>query len=76
MPKLLIVLRLPNELGEWLDVDWERMIVRPSAYWASLAGKPLTSNATTVSVKMPRSQTLTVDQLRDLMERVSRQEPR
>ena len=75
VPKLLVVLMLPKDPGEWLDVDEERMIVRRSAYWASLAGYPSTSNATKVSVRMPRSQRFTVDQLQDLMKRVSRRRP-
>jgi hypothetical protein len=75
VPKLLVVFLLPEDPKEWLDVDEERMIVRRSAYWASLAGYPATSNTTTVSVPMPRSQRFTVDQLQDLMKRVSRQEP-
>ncbi len=50
------------------------MIVRRSAYWASLTGKPASTNTTKVSVRMPRSQRFSVDQLQDLMKRVSRQE--
>jgi Domain of unknown function (DUF4365) len=75
VPKLLVVLTLPKDPGEWLDVDEERMIVKRSAYWASLVGNPSTSNTTKVSVRMPRSQRFTVDQLQDLMKRGSRQEP-
>lgn len=74
VPKLLVVLMLPEDPREWLDVNEERMIVKRSAYWASLAGEPATSNTTKVSVRMPRSQRFTVDQLQELMKRVSRQE--
>jgi Domain of unknown function (DUF4365) len=75
VPKVLVVLMLPEDPGEWLDVDEERMIVKRSAYWASLAGEPERSNTTSVSVRLPRSQRFTVDQLQELMKRVSREEP-
>lgn len=75
VPKVLVVLMLPEDPGEWLDVNEERMIVKRSAYWASLAGKPARSNTTSVTVRLPRSQRFTVDQLQDMMKRVSREEP-
>jgi hypothetical protein len=75
VPKLLVVLMLPRDPDVWLHVDEERMIARRSAYWASLAGKPATANKTRVSIRLPRSQRFDVEQLQELMKRVSRQEP-
>ena len=75
VPKLLVVLMLPPDPDVWLHVDEERMIARRSAYWASLAGKPATSNTTRVSVRVPRTQRFDVAQLQQLMKRVSCEEP-
>jgi hypothetical protein len=75
VPKILVVLMLPKDSTEWLDVDEKRMIVRRSAYWASLSGQPEKRNTTKVSIQIPRSQRFDVDQLQALMKRVSRQEP-
>lgn len=75
VPKLLVVLMLPRDVGEWLDVDEERMIVKRSAYWTSLYGRPSSDNASTVTIPIPRAQRFTVDQSRNLMTRISRLEP-
>jgi hypothetical protein len=75
IPRLLVVLALPKQPAEWLETTEECMISRRCAYWLSLLGWRETANTSKVSVRLPRSQQFTVDQLRGLMERVSREEP-
>jgi hypothetical protein len=74
VPRLLVVLLLPNQSAEWLQTTEECMISRRCAYWLSLFGLPDTANTTTVSIRIPRSQPLDVAQLRGLMARASRKE--
>jgi hypothetical protein len=74
VPKILVVLILPKERGQWLETTEECMISRRCAYWTTLAGSPETENSTSVSVRIPRSQQFTADQLHNLMLRISRQE--
>lgn len=75
VPTLLVVLMLPRDPSQWLETAEEGMISRRWAYWVSLLGMPETPNSTTVTINLPRSQKFTVDQLQDLMERVSRRAP-
>jgi hypothetical protein len=75
IPRLLLVLLLPENPAEWLETNEECMISRRCAYWLSLLGMPETSNTSTISVRLPRSQRFDVEQLQGLMRRVSRQEP-
>jgi hypothetical protein len=74
VPRLLVVLLLPQEDTRWLEQTEEQMISRHCAYWSSLFGKPPTDNAASVTVRLPRQQPFTVDGLRTLMEKVSRKE--
>jgi hypothetical protein len=75
IPRLLLVLLLPENPAEWLETSEECMISRRCAYWLSLLGMPETSNTSSVSVRLPRAQRFDVEQLQGLMQRVSRQEP-
>jgi hypothetical protein len=75
IPRLLVVLVLPKQQAEWLETTEECMISRRCAYWLSLDALAETANTSSITVRLPRSQQFTVDQLRGLMERVSREEP-
>jgi hypothetical protein len=75
IPRLLVVLVLPSDPAEWIDMSEECMISRRCAYWASLLGMTETSNTSSISVHLPRSQQFNVEQLQGLMQQVSRQEP-
>jgi hypothetical protein len=75
VPRLLVVLLLPPNPTEWLEQSEEQMISRRCAYYLSLLGQPDSSNTTTVTVRLPRTQCLTATNLREMMERVSRKEP-
>jgi hypothetical protein len=74
IPKILVVLILPKERRQWLETTEECMISRRCAYWASLAEKPETANTHSISIRIPRVQQFTVDQLRNLMVRISKRE--
>ncbi len=68
VPRLLIVLDLPPTEEEWLTVTPENLILRRTAYWASLAGAPETDNATSVTVSIDIARRLDTEALRALME--------
>lgn len=74
VPRLLAVLYLPNDEADWLEQSEERMISRHCAYWLSLLNQPAKPNQATVTVHLPRSQQLTVANLRALMSKVARKE--
>jgi hypothetical protein len=74
-PRILVVLALPSDVpSEWLDhTDESRLSLIACGYWASLAHLPVSSNATSTTVKLER--TLTAHALDDLMQRVSEGRP-
>lgn len=74
LPKLLIVLLLPDDPTQWLTLDENSLISRRCAYWVSLEGAPASDNQTGKTIAIPRTQLLTVEALREVALRLSRQE--
>ncbi len=74
LPKLLVVLILPSDSTQWLTLDETSLIARRCAYWVSLKGAPSSDNGTGQTITIPRNQVLSVDGLRDVALKLSRQE--
>ena len=70
-PRVLIVVVLPDDEAEWLLQDEDQMILRHCGYWVSLRGAIETTNATSVSVRLPRSQIFEPTQLQGMMLRAA-----
>lgn len=68
-PRLLIVILMPSEEGNWLSHSEDELILRHCGYWVSLRGEPLVDNETSVTIYLPRAQRFDVDQLSGLMAR-------
>lgn len=73
-PRLLVIFELPEDKTEWLQHSAEELIMRKCAYWVNLNGEPETSNQSTVTVKIPKQQVLSPDELYQLMLSASREE--
>jgi hypothetical protein len=71
-PIILVVLVLPKDPAQWLEMTEDCMISRHCAYWTSLRGMAETRNSRTVSIRLPRSRQFSVKQVRELMGRISR----
>jgi hypothetical protein len=67
VPRILVVMLLPEDTSQWLDSTDERLLMRYCAYWASLRGEPKTDNTESVSVKIPRLNRFTVQALACMM---------
>ncbi len=74
IPRLLVVLYLPENPAEWLGHSEEGLIARRCAYWVSLRGAADSLNEATQTVYVPRRQALSVDGLIEIMTRCSREE--
>ena len=73
-PRLLILVLVPPDIGSWLELTADQLVLRRGAYWVSLAGQPPTDNEKTVRVSVPRSNLLNVASLEGLMQRANDQE--
>src|SRR5208282_238561 len=70
IPRLLVVVVVPESVDDWIEHEEEGLTLRRCGYWLSLRGRSETTNETTVTVRLPRTNRLTVDALRDLMLKV------
>lgn len=74
MPKLLVVLFLPENAAEWLLHSEEALVARRCAYWVSLWDAPPCGNRTGQTVYLPCVNVLSVDGLRSVARRLAREE--
>ena len=70
VPRILVVVLVPDELEEWLSHSEAELAVRRCGYWVSLRGLPPSDNQSSQTVRIPRAQQFTVDELRGMMDRI------
>lgn len=74
IPRVLIVFVMSEDPERWLSCSEDALVLRRAAYWAALRGLPASSNTSSVRVRVPRAQVFDVDNVRELLARISRQE--
>lgn len=67
IPRILVVVFVPDTLESWLEQSEERLLMKHCAYWVSLRDAPETKNETSVTVHLPRIQQFTVESLKSMM---------
>jgi hypothetical protein len=70
VPRILIVVLVPEHVPDWLAQTEEEMILKRCGYWRSLAREPAVDNTTAVTVHLPRANLFTPAALRAMMLRV------
>lgn len=70
-PRILVLVTIPEDLGDWLTLSREQIVLRRCGFWVSLAGQPKTENETSVTVAVPRGNVLTANALQELMRRIN-----
>lgn len=68
-PCILILLCLPENSREWLEISEEQLLLRRCCYWHYLVGN-LTENIETIRVRIPSAQRLTSESLLSLLQQV------
>jgi hypothetical protein len=74
VPQLLILVFVPKDPCDWLRATKDEMVIRKSAYWISLKGRPDTKNTGNITVHIPRENLLTPDSLKEIMKRIAGKE--
>ncbi len=70
VPRILVVVRVPEEPGEWTEQTDDQLVLRHCGYWLSLRGFPESENTANVTVQIPVEQRFTVQALQTLMNRI------
>lgn len=65
--RVLILLVLPSDETEWVKQTLDGLLVRGSAYWLVMRGRPAVENTATIRKTIPRNQIVTGDGLRQLL---------
>jgi hypothetical protein len=75
VPRILIVMYVPENVSDWLTQTDDELVLRRCAYWVSLRGLPERQSGTArnprVAVTLPRKQMFSVPELRSIMSRIS-----
>ncbi|MEG5058532.1 DUF4365 domain-containing protein [Microcoleus sp. A2-C5] len=71
VPRLLVVVLVPENLENWLQQSEDEMCMRYCTYWVSLRGLPERLNTANVTVELSRSNQFTVEALKSIMQRLS-----
>jgi len=71
VPKILIIVQVPEDPAEWLLHHSEKLEMYRRAWWYSLKGLPESGNGTSTTIEIPDAQRLTVASLRDMMNRLA-----
>jgi hypothetical protein len=74
IPRILVLLLLPQDEAEWLTISEEAMVLRRCAYWLSLRGRPPATTKKTTRLTIPRSSLFSVEGLQAIMERLRKGE--
>jgi hypothetical protein len=72
--RLLIVLFLPTNSEEWLNVQPEQLVLKNCAYWVSLRGAEISGNTTGQTVYLPKEQLLTPENLLAIFAKLAKNE--
>jgi len=67
VPRYLFLAMAPLDIMDWMRQNERRMHLRRCGYWISLNGFPARSNASSVTIAVPRTQLMTPQALQTLM---------
>jgi hypothetical protein len=72
IPRILVVVRVPEDVGDWLHATDEELALRHCGYWVSLRGaEERPENETGVTVTLYAAQTLNADALGEIMRNIA-----
>src|SRR5262249_38301979 len=67
VPRILVLLVLPEDESQWLSQSVEELIIRRCAYWFSLRGAAATPTSFSVRLAIPLTQVFSVQAAQTLM---------
>jgi Domain of unknown function (DUF4365) len=69
MPRILVVLFVPEKCEHWMEISQERAILKHAAWWLSLENAPATDNDVQVTLTIPRTNLFTPSVLIDFLDK-------
>jgi hypothetical protein len=75
VPRVLIVVTMPEAEGDWIVQSPEQLSLRHCGYYRALLGAQEVDNKYQITVAVPLANVFSVDMLRSLMDRAERGDP-
>jgi len=69
-PAILVLVVVPADPADWTDQDEESLDLFRAGYWMSLLGGPEVDNRSSLTIRIPRANLLTAEELERIMDRV------
>jgi hypothetical protein len=69
--RILVILFLPQANADWLNCSENELILKKCAYWVSLRNASASDNQTAQTVKIPKNQLFSQDNLNTLINRLA-----
>lgn len=69
-PRILVMVRVPEDVDYWLQQSEEQLIMRHCGYWVSLREEAESANTDNVTVRVPQGNQFTVEALASMMRRI------
>jgi hypothetical protein len=70
VPRLLVVVIVPQDVADWVTQTEERLALQRCGYYLSLRGLAATENEASVTLQIPRRQVFSAEALRQMMEQI------
>src|SRR5262249_50947553 len=71
VPRVLVVVRVPSDVQDWMAHSEDQLVLRRCGYWLSLRGAAPTSNTSTIRVQISRANLFDAAGLTFLMKEVA-----
>lgn len=52
-PIILVLVIVPDDIKEWIDIDHEKTVMKRCGYWISLRGNQRTNNSSNITISIP-----------------------
>ncbi|PIP54811.1 MAG: hypothetical protein COX07_03260 [Bacteroidetes bacterium CG23_combo_of_CG06-09_8_20_14_all_32_9] len=74
VPRILVVLCLPNNEKDWLSISIDELTLKKCAFWFSLKNMPDSGNTSSVILRIPKANLFSQQTLLDLMIKMQKEE--
>lgn len=71
VPRILVVLVLPEDEGRWMSQTAEELVIRHCAFWISLRGAKATTASSSIRISIPCGQVFGVQAAQTLMSQLA-----
>ncbi len=70
VPNILLLLCLPTEPKDWLEISEEQLLLRKCCYWSHLVGEPIDRHPdSSIRVRIPKGQYLSPQSVKMLLDK-------